>query len=240
MTRQTCNSPSVPFISFNSIFRRSPCTRFGFSRFYQHVSHASFHISFPIAYFFFVDPTYSSHLHLCPLSQRFRSPILSLVGGMSPVPVTRAHHATIIHHDSSLMTQSKLQLIIIISPIQFNSSSPPDSTRHYIPRLQLIIITSFNSSSFRHQHSVNISVPTTKTVPSSASVVPGEFNVSNSGFKHLYFPSNSVQFPAEFRKFRSQIPVRLQQRRDVGTPATPLRIATSVRLLEINIRPNNS
>lgn len=156
-------------------------------------------ISYIVSYFvpycvFLCRFTSSSRSHLfafMPIDYSF------LVGGMSPVPVTRAHHATIIHHDSSLMTQSKLQLIIIISP-RFNSSpNSQDSTRHHAPRLQLVIIPGFNSSSFRHQHSVNIPVPTTKTVPSSASVVPDEFNVINSSFKHLYFPSNPVQFSGQ-------------------------------------------
>ena len=193
MTHQTCNSPSVSFISFNSIFRRSPCTRFRFFKILP--TRISCIVSYFVLYCVFLCRS-NLFLSFASVSAFAKIPVkYSFFGGGNVARTSDScHHATIIHHDSSLTTQSKLQLIIIISP-RFNSSPhSQDSTHHHAPRLQLIIIPGFNSSSFRHQHSVNISVPTTKTVPSSASVVPDEFNVRNSSFKHLYFPSKSVQF----------------------------------------------
>ena len=186
--------------------------------------------------------TYSSRSHLfafakIPINYSF------LVGGMSPVPVTR-----VIMPPSSIMTR-----VSRLSP-SFNSSSsfPQDSTHHHILRIQLIIILpGFNSSSYSsssqastHHHFATSIQSTFPYQPPRPSQVPPRLFQRNlmssiqasSIFIFHELPSN---FPAESDKFRSQIPVRLQQRRAVGTPATPLRIATSVRLLEIDIRPNN-
>ena len=145
---------------------------------------------------------------------------------------------------SSIMTR-----VSRLSP-SFNSSSsfPQDSTHHHILRIQLIIILpGFNSSSSQasthHHFATSIQSTFPYQPPRPSRVPPRLFQMNlmssiqaSSIFIFHELPSN---FPAEFCKFRSQIPVRLQQRRDVCPPATPLRIATSVRLLEINIRPNN-
>jgi hypothetical protein len=142
---------------------------------------------------------------------------------------------TLVHHDSVQASTHhhhfpKIQLITTFSG--FNSSSGPQAPTHHHPRLQLIIISPPTfSQHFRTQP------------PRPSQVPPRQFQMNlrstiqaSSLFISHQSPSN---FLAESRQFRPRIPVRLQQRREGCTPATSRRIATSVRLLGINIRPNN-